>query len=140
MQGAKLTSKWLAICRLVRTDISSAGSVSGHPKWEDVIPQHSLDLMQWATALKVGFQKQYSSVSATVHDISGLTCHIAGTSLLLQCHPPTPAPEHGGLLEGDQREACRAAQQGNIVKVVRHCGWHRAMCWWCAGCTMWPLS
>ena len=39
--------------RLVRTDINSAGSVNGQPKWEDVIPQHSSDLMQWATALKV---------------------------------------------------------------------------------------
>ena len=52
--------KLLAIRRLVRTDINSAGSVSGHPAWEDVIPQHPVDLMQWATALKVILQIRYS--------------------------------------------------------------------------------
>ena len=51
-----ISVRLLATLRLVRTDINSAGSGSSHPKWEDVIPQHSSDLMQWATALKVNKQ------------------------------------------------------------------------------------
>ena len=41
------------MCRLVRTDISSAGALRGQPDWQDIIPQHEMDLMQWATALQV---------------------------------------------------------------------------------------
>ncbi len=41
------------MCRLVRTDISSAGALRGQPEWQDIIPQHEMDLMQWATALQV---------------------------------------------------------------------------------------
>lgn len=57
-----------AIRRLVRTDISSTGSVSGHPNWEDVIPQHASDLMQWATALKVN-QQIFETICAAAQDI-----------------------------------------------------------------------
>lgn len=46
------THSW-PVCRLVRTDISKASSSKGNIEWDNVIPQHREDLMQWATALKV---------------------------------------------------------------------------------------
>ena len=37
-------------CRLVRTDVSAR---STDVAWEEVIPEHPSDLLQWAVALKV---------------------------------------------------------------------------------------
>ena len=39
--------------RLVRTDIDKASTSRSSIEWDNVIPQHPEDLMQWATALKV---------------------------------------------------------------------------------------
>jgi hypothetical protein len=39
-----------ASCRLVKVDLASAGSPES---WEDLIPEHDTDLLQWASAHEV---------------------------------------------------------------------------------------
>ena len=36
-----------ALCRLVKVDLATAGSPES---WDDLIPQHETDLLQWASA------------------------------------------------------------------------------------------
>lgn len=40
-------------CRVVRVDISQPGAGSAE-SWQDVIPQHPVDLLQWGVLLKGG--------------------------------------------------------------------------------------
>ena len=48
--GCHLLMKCCVLCRLVRTDVSAR---STDVAWEEVIPEHPSNLLQWAVALKV---------------------------------------------------------------------------------------
>ena len=80
----------LATHRLVRTDINSAASVSGQPEWEDVIPQHSLDLMQWATALKVTQDSARASLQGANRPTGPVVMHGCPSSIM-RCLPLSQA-------------------------------------------------
>ena len=43
----------MSTCRIVKVDLSNPGP---HSEWQDVVPQHDKDLLEWACALKVSSQ------------------------------------------------------------------------------------
>ena len=51
MPYSKVVSKGLGLiaCRVVRTDIEFPSAPSG---WQDVVPEHSKDVLEWTSALK----------------------------------------------------------------------------------------
>lgn len=63
--------------RVVRTDITQPGP----PQWQDVIPQHPKDLLQWAVLLKGGLM-----AVCWLHDVQArgaVAVAVAGSLLFL---------------------------------------------------------
>lgn len=124
---------WSVLCRLVRTDVSAR---STDVAWEEVIPEHPSDLLQWAVALKVRALFSPACNNSGAMALGVKICALSGRKHLAQHFH---SPDHPDLHRRKDLWVSHhyAALPWACKYISITSGACRAVRWWRGTCTTW---